>query len=641
MIPGRLLALFFLLAAVVVGGVWNAARPPALPAATTDVARQELPALREKVRAEPGSADARLALLAAYQILGDRIGAWQQAALAEAGVPTPLIRRVRSRVAESLGRLEDAAGAAERARRERPADLDGIRESFRLHTLLGDFERAFAIARDALSHQPDHGAALALHGEACFNVSDYAAAVKSLKAVERVQPADTTVGVQLAVALLRAERGKEAASRLTDLVRRPDVPASAWEYLGQARLSQGETAAAGEAFARAEAVGAPGGGAAFGAALVALTGGDRAATEKALRRALERDPEHEAAATTLAQLLAAGGRGVEAAVVRGRAALARDEAADAVRALHDALGKIGSGAKPAGVVPVLLLQAQALRAEEDGPGALAALRRAAALAPADPGIARRRVETAHAAFAPQEALRAIDRYARLAPADTAQVAWWRFRAYRQLQDRPRAEAALTAAARFQPDQPEILIWQARSLLENAPDAAQVAAAGDRLRRAVRATPDDLEARSSFAEVLIRQKAWSEAGEHLRRALALDPYWGRGRHWLQLAQADRALGLAKEAAWDAERYREGERGRVELEKARAASRSGDAGALVRWSTAARHEGRLREARAAARAAVRADPSSAPAYRALAAACQRLGRLEDRIVAMEAVRAVSAR
>jgi tetratricopeptide (TPR) repeat protein len=635
------LLLFWLLAALAVGGVWLAARPPALPESPEEIARQELPSLREAVRAQPASADARLKLMAAHQILGDRIGAWQQLALAEkSSGPLSLIRRARARVAESLGRLEDAASAAERARQAEPEDLEITRESFRLHTLLGDFHRAHAIARETLGRHPGDAAAHALAGEAAFNVADYPAAIRSLRAARQTDPESVTVAVQLGVALLRAEYGKAAATLLAETTRRPVVPPRAWEYLGQARLSQGETRLAAEAFARAEAARAPGGGAAFGAALVALSRGEAAAAEDALRRALARDPEHDAAATTLSQLLRASGRSAEAAAVAGRAALARGEAATAVRELRAAVSLLGNRATPARLLPLLLDLAAALLAAEDGPGAMAALEQAARLAPRDADVARKQVEMAHALFAPQAALRAIDRYARLAPGDTSPIPWWRFRAYRQLQDEKNAAVALAAAAERRPGQPEILTWQARVLLESAPDARQVTAAGEILRRALAAAPSDVEVRSSLAEVCIRQEQWVEAGEHLRRALALDPERGRGRHWLQLAQADRALGLVQEAAWDAARYREVEQVRADLVRARAAAAEEPANAhrLLAASSAALRAGRLREARVLARAAVRVHPRDAAAYQALAAACQRLGRLEDRIVAMEAARSV---
>jgi tetratricopeptide (TPR) repeat protein len=407
--------------------------------------------------------------------------------------------------------------------------------------------------------------------------------------------------------------------------------------------SQGETDAAGEAFARALAGGAPGGGAAFGTGLVHLARGESEPAESALRLALERDPEHEAAAVTLAQLLRSRGRAAEAAAVRGTAALARGESAAAVTAYREALSLAErTGAKP---TRVLLDLARALQAAEDGPGALAALRRAAALAPEDASIARRQVDAAQALFAPQEALRAVERYERLRPAEDAQVAWWRFRAYRQLQDTRRAAEALATAARLAPEAPDILTWQARTLLENAPDASQVQAAGDLLRRAMRAeTPaaetSEVEIHSSLAEVSLRRKQWVEAGEHLRRALALDPDWGHGRHWLQLAQADRGLGLAKEAVWDVARHAEVQDRRAALARARGAA-AGHGGSLLAWATAALRAGRDREARSVARAAVRDDPYDPDAYRALAAASQRLGRLEDRIVAMEAARKAGRR
>lgn len=640
-------------------------RPALVPVTLEAVAHEALPRLREAVRARPNDPEARLELMAACRLVGDRLGAWQQLCLAEPlDGPTQLIRRARARVAESLGRLEDAAAAMERACRDAPADLDAALEAFRLRTLLGDFERALALARAALARHPRDPRALQMGGEAAFNAALYAEAIALLRSArehlppDRILPEDETssrfltapsraaVGVQLGVALLRADRGAESATVLEEVTRAPDAPAQAWEYLGQARLSLGQTEAAGDAFRRAEAAKAPGGGVAFGQALVALAGGDRKTAEAALRRALERDPEHAAAAVTLAQLLASRGRSADAAAVRARSALALGDTAEAVAFFRQAVAladrETGPSKHPAPglLVPLLRDLARALQEQGDGPGALAALRRARSLAPNDAEIVRQHAETALALFASQEALQVAARYAALCPKEQQQVEWWRFRAYRQLQDAPRAAAALAAASRLEPMRPEFLTWQARTVLESAPDAAQVAAAGALLRRALLGSVDDVEVHSSLAEVYTRQERWAEAGEHLRRALTLDPEWGRGRHWLQLAQADRGLGLISEARWDQERYREAEALRAALARRRfhssrqSPATAGDGARLVAWSRAALRAGRLREARAVARAAVRAAPDDPAAYRALAAACQRLGRLEDRIVAMEA-------
>jgi Flp pilus assembly protein TadD len=280
--------------------------------------------------------------------------------------------------------------------------------------------------------------------------------------------------------------------------------------------------------------------------------------------------------------------------------------------------------------------ARALQAEDDGPGALAALRRAQTLSPTDVGLVRQQIETALAVFSPQEALRACDRYAVLRPAEPGATAWWRFRVYRQLQDAPRAAAALRAALAAQPDQPEFLLWQAQTLLEQAPDAAQVSTAEGLMRRALAHRPNDVQILASLAEVCVRQGRWEEAGTHLRRALSLDELWGRGRLWLQLAQADRALGHSLEAGWDVSRYRVLEDSRSELARraAEVGSHPRDGTRLVAWSRAALRANNVAVARSVARAAVRVAPDDPAGYLALATACQRLGRLEDRIVAMEA-------
>jgi Flp pilus assembly protein TadD len=210
-----------------------------------------------------------------------------------------------------------------------------------------------------------------------------------------------------------------------------------------------------------------------------------------------------------------------------------------------------------------------------------------------------------------------------------------------LQDAPRAAEALRAASAAQPDQPQLLTWRARTLLEQAPDAAQVAAAEGLLRRALAQRPADLETLASLAEVLLRQRRWEEAGTYLRRALSLDERWRRGRLWLQLSQADRALGRSLEAGGDVERYRALEELRAELSRrhVEANAHPRDADRLIAWAQAALQADRPAEARTVARAAIRVAPTDPDGYLALAAACQRLARLEDRIVCMEAAARMS--
>jgi tetratricopeptide (TPR) repeat protein len=617
--------------------------PIVVPATPAAAAREELPRLLALVRAEPRSVDARMELVACRALLGDRLAAWQQLALAErlaatagsAGQSARITLQVaRAHTAETLGQLEDAADAAERAWQASPLDLPGALEAYRLRTLRGEFERALAIARVGLSAHPTDPAALAAVGEACFDLARYPEAIRRLEAARIAAPADPSTAVQLGAALLRADRGREAVAILGEVVRSPSPPPQAWEFLGQAQLSIGRTQEAGESFRHAEEAGAPGGGAAFGAGLVSLAQGQPQAAEAALRRALARDPEQDAAALTLSQLLRSRGRAAEAAAVRGRHALAVGETAEAVAGFREAIQQ--ANAPPALLAASWRDLARALLAREEGPGALAALRRAQALAPDDAELARQQIETALAVFSPQEALRACARYARLRPADAATTAWWRFRAYRQLQDAPRAAAALRAAAAAQPDEPELLTWQANTLLEQAPDAAQVSTAEGYLRRALARRPDDVESLAALAEVCIRQRRWEEAGTHLRRALTRDEMWGRGRLWLQLAQTDRALGWALEAGWDVERYRALEESRSELARrgADAGSHPHDGARLVAWSQAALRANNPAMARSVARSAIRLAPADPAGYLALAVACQRLGRLEDRIVAMEA-------
>jgi tetratricopeptide (TPR) repeat protein len=329
-------------------------------------------------------------------------------------------------------------------------------------------------------------------------------------------------------------------------------------------------------------------------------------------------------------LLRKRGRRAESAAVRGRAALAVGETAGAVAGFREAAALDARSVKRWRELP------RALQAAEDGPGALAALRRAQALAPKDADLVAQQIETALAVFSPQEALRGCRRYAALAPAATTDTEWWRFRAYRQLQDTSRARAALRAAAAAAPDRPEFLTWQGRTLLEEAPDAGQVAAAERYLRRALDLRPHDVEILGPLAEACMRQQRWEEAGTLLRRALAIDPDWGSGPLWLQLERADRALGRVHEAKWDIERHRRSLALRAEVTRLRAeaAAHPRDGARRAAWAQAALRAGRLTEARAAARSAVRLSPSDSRGYQALAAACQRLGRLEDRIVAMEA-------
>jgi tetratricopeptide (TPR) repeat protein len=634
-------------AAVLAPRWWRlVSHPIVVPATPSAAAREELPRLLARVRAEPRSVDARTELIACQVLLGDRLAAWQQLAItarlaATAAATGPEARDTlqvaRAHTAEVLGQLADAADAAERAWQSSPLDLPRALEAFRLRTLRGEFEHALELAHVALSGHPTDPAALAAVGEACFNLARYPKAIRRLQAARIAAPEDLSTAVQLGAALIRADRGREAVAVLGEVVRSPSPPPQAWEFLGQAQLSVGRTQEAGESFRHAEEAGARGAGPAFGAGLVALAQGQPEAAEAAMRRALAHDPEHDAAALTLAQLLRSRGRPAEAAEVRGRHAMAVGETADAVAAFREAIRQAET--KPALRGAAWRDLSRALQAREDGPGALAALRRAQALAPNDAALIRQQIETALAVFSPQEALRACARYASLRPAESATTEWRRFRAYRQLQDTPRAAAALRAAAAAQPDEPELLTWQANVLLEQAPDAAQVTTAESYLRRALGRRPDDMESLAALAEVCIRQRRWDEAGTHLRRALALDETWRRGRLWLQLAQADRAMGRSLEAGWDVERYRALEQSRSELARrgADAASHPHDGACLVAWAQAALRANDPVTARSVARAAIRVAPADSGGYFALAVACQRLGRLEDRIVAMEAAAA----
>jgi tetratricopeptide (TPR) repeat protein len=597
--------------------------PVVVPATSAAAAREALPRALARVHARPDSVDARLELVALYSLLGDRLGAWQQLCLSEElGGALDV---------EALGQWEDAAAAAERARAADAGDLRRGLEAYRLLTLAGEFSRALVAAQAALAQHSDDPSAMAARGEAYFNLARYPEAIPCLQQAYSAaqQPA---MGTRLGLALIRAERGHEAVSVLQEVVRSPVPPAQAWEFLGQAQLSVGRAAAAGESFSRAEMAGSLGGGAAFGAALVALAGGRASDAGAALNRALARDPQHSAAAETLAQLLHSQGRRAEAAAVRGRAALAVGAPSEAASWFRQA-----AVAEPRSPTRWREL-ARALQAAEDAPGALSALRRAQSLTPRDADLARQQIETALAVFSPQEALRACDRYASLRPTATAQYEWWRFRAYRQMQDVPRAEGALGEAAAARPDQPEFQVWQARTLLEEEPDPSRLAAAEPLLRRALAARPDNLEALPALAEVCVRERRWEEAGALLRRALSLDAEAGPGPLWLQLAQADRAMGRLREADWDIRQYREASARKAAMLRLRAAAMAHPTDGALRaaWSRASLRAGRLVEARAAARSAIRLAPERPDGYLALAVACQRLGRLEDRIVAMEAAR-----
>src|SRR5262245_16289305 len=57
--------------------------PIAVPATPAAAAREELPRLLAQVRAQPRSVDARMELVACQALLGDRLAAWQQLAIAE------------------------------------------------------------------------------------------------------------------------------------------------------------------------------------------------------------------------------------------------------------------------------------------------------------------------------------------------------------------------------------------------------------------------------------------------------------------------------------------------------------------------------------------------------------------------------
>jgi Flp pilus assembly protein TadD len=624
--------------------VWLAPRwwqlvthPVVVPATPAAAAREELPRLRARVQAEPRSPQARLELVAALTLIGDRLGAWQQLAIAESlGGPLDTVRQARARTAELLGEGSDAAAAAGRWWRASPSDLRRAAEYHRLLTLQAEFDRALAVGLEAMATHPTDPTALAMAGESYFNLARYPEAIRLLQRARTAAPDRLPVAMPLGVALLRADRGREAVTVLNEVAHAPSPPAQAWEFLGQAQLSVGSTTQARGSFERAEAAGAPGGGAAFGAALVALAEGETVTAERFLNRALARDAEHSAAAVTLAQLLRSQGRRAEAAAVQARAALAVEDAAEAVRYAREAARL---GAQDAETWRLLSRVEQSAR---NGPAALAALRRSRALAPEDAGIARQQIETALAAFSPQEALRACQAYAALQPAAAAELHWWRFRAYRQTQESVRASLELKEAAATRPEQPEFLIWQGRVLLKDAPTAEQTDRAESYLRRALVQRPRDAEIRVALAEIAVREQRWEEAGEQLRQALALNREAGPGPLWLQLARVDRALGRTLEARWDVARYREAKAQQVELARRRAdaAAQPLDGRRKVQWVQSALGADRPREARAAARAAIRLSPADPAAYRALSAACQRLGRLEDRIVAMEAAQGVPA-
>src|SRR5439155_3401993 len=140
-------------------------------------------------------------------------------------------------------------------------------------TLHGDFEGAFRVAHATLTRHPTDPSALAAAGEASFNLVRYPEAIRFLQTAHAAAPERPSVGVQLGLALVRADRGREAVTVLKEIVQAASPPPQAWEFLGQAQLSVGETMQADACFARAEAVGAAGGGAAFGRALVALAQG--------------------------------------------------------------------------------------------------------------------------------------------------------------------------------------------------------------------------------------------------------------------------------------------------------------------------------------------------------------------------------
>jgi Flp pilus assembly protein TadD len=623
-----------LLALVAVGATWwrFAIAPSTEPLTPLALAQAGLPRLLEQVRAEPRSMEARLDLGACYVVLEDRIGAWQQLSIAERAVGSPsgalaAVRRMRARTAEALGQFDDAVAATERAWRAAPEDLSLALDLHRRLTLQGEFERALTIARAALARHPSDAKALAAAGEALFNTARYPQAIDHLRAARLAAPEDLAVATQLGLALLRAGRGEEALPLLGEVVTMPAAPPQAWEFLGQAQLARKQAGDARTSFQHAGAAGTTGGAAAYGLAQAALALGETAAAENALVRAVERDPGHDAAVAALVRLLESAGRRAEAAAVSGRALLATGEAAAAVERL-----RVAAALEPKSVRRWRDL-AQALQFVEDGPGALAALRRAQALAPEDAGVAAQQIEMALAVFASQEALRGCERYARLAPTGAADTEWWRFRAYRQLQDTPRARAALQAAAKAAPDRPEFLMWQGRMLLEEAPTAEQLSEAERFLERARALRPDDPEILGVLAEICIRQKRWEEAGTLLRRALARDPHVETP--WLQLARVDRALGRSEEAAWDTERYRASAAHRADLERRRAdaAAHPQDGARHAARSQAALRAGRLKEAWTAARVAVRLSTADLRARRALAVACQRLGRLEERIAAVE--------
>lgn len=93
------LAFLALVGVVALGPLWwRAVRSSVhVPATPVEAAREGLPRILARVAREPRSVDARLELVAAYALLGDRLGAWQQLCIAEEQGGSPdAVRRART-----------------------------------------------------------------------------------------------------------------------------------------------------------------------------------------------------------------------------------------------------------------------------------------------------------------------------------------------------------------------------------------------------------------------------------------------------------------------------------------------------------------------------------------------------------------
>jgi len=198
--------------------------------------------------ARPQNANVAVNLSIALRKSGRGEEALQIARRASALVPGhPGACNARGLAALELGDAQEALQAFEEGLRAAPAHTalelhraKALRKLGRLREALATLERVAAVAPGLLELWRDLGAVQAALG---LREPALASAARALA----LAPGDADVALAYAVALLRAGRTAEAVQRMEKL----EEHAPTWLWLGQARLRQGDIAAARAAFARA------------------------------------------------------------------------------------------------------------------------------------------------------------------------------------------------------------------------------------------------------------------------------------------------------------------------------------------------------------------------------------------------------